>query len=113
MDGNNKRTEIDTEFFGAHGSRAKGNEGRARVHARRAAGLAIGIYFKKLTGKNPPQSAYKLLEWFSQREEIPEDLQLSAGRLTVRVTPEFELPHEEDPIDDARKIVTAILSGGV
>jgi hypothetical protein len=107
------RSAIEAELLGARVSRAEGNEGRARVCARRAAGLAIGTYFERNTGENPPQSAYRLLQWFSQRDEIPEDLLRSAQRLSVRVTPDFELPHQEDPIEDALLIITAIMDGFV
>lgn len=107
------QTVIEEELTAAHDSRLKGNEGRARVCARRAAGLAIGIYFENLSGEKPPRSVYKLLQWFTEQEEIPEQLRRSAQRLTVHVTPEFELPHEEDPIHDAQAIITAILSGAV
>jgi len=105
------RNSIEAEFSDAQASRLKGNEGRARVCARRAAGLAVSIYFEKQTTEQPPQSAYWLLQWFSLREEIPEDLRQSAKRLTVRVTPAYELPHKEDPIEDACRIVSAILNG--
>jgi hypothetical protein len=113
MDIKQKRKAIEAEFVHAHYSRAKGNEGRARVCARRAAGLAIGIFFEQCMSKSPPKSAYSLLQWFSQREEIPEHLKLSAQRLTERVTPEYKLPHNEDPIEDAQRIVTTILEGKV
>jgi hypothetical protein len=106
-------TAIEEEFTVAHASRLSGNEGRARVCARRAAGLAIGIYFENQTAEKPTGNAYKLLQWFSEQEEIPEELQRSARRLIVRVTPEYELPHEEDPIDDARSIVSAVLTGAI
>ena len=107
------RSAIEAELLDARVSRSQGNEGRARVCARRAAGLAIGTYFEGNIGENPPQSAYRLLQWFSHRDEIPEDLQRSARRLSVRVTPDFELPHQEDPIEDALLIITAILDGFV
>jgi hypothetical protein len=113
MDIMQTRSAIEAELSDALVSRENANEGRARVCARRAAGMAIGIYFERNVGERPPQSAYKLLQWFSQREEIPEDLQQSAERLLVRVTPDFELPHQEDPIEDARQIITAILDGFV
>jgi hypothetical protein len=111
MDIRRIRTSIEAELSNAQASRMKANEGRARVCARRAAGLAVSIYFEQETTEQPPQSAYRLLQWFSLREEVPEDLRLAAKRLTVRVTPAYELPHKEDPIDDARKIISAILNG--
>jgi hypothetical protein len=113
MDLAQRRVAIEAELLDAQESRDKAKEGRARVCARRAAGLAIGMYYEKHIGHSPIQNAYKLLQWFSRREEIPEYLQQAARRLTVRVTPAYDLPHQEDPIEDARLIVTAILNGRI
>ena len=100
---------IQAELADARNSRAAGNEGRARVCARRAAGLAIGRYFERWMDQPLPASAYVLLQWLSEREEIQDDLRAAARRLTVRVTPEYKLPHIEDPIDDAQMLVQGFL----
>jgi hypothetical protein len=113
MENHELRTSIEAEFSDAHSSRADGNEGRARVCARRAAGLAIGQYYEHCLEKPSPTSAYVLLQWFSERAEIPQDLRDAASRLIVRVTPEYKLPHFEDPLEDARFLVKAILEGDV
>jgi len=113
MENHELTVSIEAEFSDARESRTAGNEGRARVCARRAAGLAIGQYYERCLGKPPPASAYQLLQWFSERVEIPDDLQDAARRLTVRVTPEYELPHFEDPLEDAQFLVKAILEGDV
>jgi len=42
-------------------------------------------------------------------EDVPEDLRLAAARLTTRVTPTHELPHAEDPLEDAQAIVQALM----
>lgn len=113
MDINKIYKSIEMELTDGRDSREREKEGRARVCARRAAGLALGIYYEKSIGKSPPKSAYKLLQWFSEREEISQDLRDSANRLTVRVTPAFRLPHDEDPLEDAQIIIDAILGGSV
>jgi hypothetical protein len=113
MDISEIQKSIEAEFADARESRAMGREGRARVCARRAAGLALGIYYEKSVGRSPPQSAYELLQWFALREEIPLDLRDAAKRLTVRVTTTFDLPHAEDPIRDAWNLIDAVLGGDV
>ena len=113
MDISEIQKKIEAEFAAARESRAAGNEGRARVCARRAAGLALGIYYAKSLDESPPQSVYKLLQWFSLREEIPQELRDAAKRLIVRVTTEFDLPHSQDPLHDARLIAEVILSGDI
>jgi hypothetical protein len=100
---------VEAEIADAQMSRSGGNEGRARVCARRAAGLAISTYYEKCLDQSPPASAYVLLQWYSEQEEISKDLREAARRLTVRVTPEYELPHDEDPIEDAKSLVQHIL----
>jgi hypothetical protein len=113
MENHELYTSIEAEFLDAYRSRAGGNEGRARVCARRAAGLAIGQYYEYCLEKTSPTSAYELLQWFTERAEIPQDLRDAARRLTVRVTPEYDLPHFEDPLEDAHLLVNAILEGHV
>ena len=113
MEHHELRISIEAEFADAQRSRADGNEGRARVCARRAAGLAIGQYYEHCLERPSPTSAYVLLQWFSERVEIPQDLRDAAKRLTVRVTPEYKLPHFEDPLEDACSLVKAILEGDV
>ena len=100
---------IDAELEFARGEHAKGNEGRARVCARRAAGWAVSAYWKQRLGAEPHPNAYHLLCWFQKLEDVTEDLRLAAARLTTRVTPAHELPHAEDPLEDAQAIVQALM----
>jgi HEPN domain-containing protein len=95
----------------AHEARRDGNEGRARVCARRAAGWAIGAYFASLTGAEPPVSALSLLHWLQQQVDIGEEIRNAAMRLTAHVTPAHELPFDEDPLVDAQCIVDAFAAG--
>ena len=111
MENHEIRKSIEAELLDSASSRSEGNEGRARVCAMRAAGLAIGQYYQQCLGETPPASAYVLLQWFSERQELPEDLRDAARRLTVRVTHDYELPHSEDPIEDAQYLVESVLDG--
>lgn len=113
MEDHDIRLSIEAELSDARESRAQGKEGRARVCARRAAGLALGHYYERCLGKPAPASAYQLLQWFSQRKETPEELRETARRLIVRVTPEYKLPHSEDPLEDAQSLIMAILDGTI
>jgi hypothetical protein len=102
------KVNIDQELQMAEESRQKGNEGRARVCARRAAGIAIGFYFEVLTKASAPKSAYSLLQWLSEQGQNDLEIRRAAQRLTVRVSPDHTLPHPEDPIADARLIIDAL-----
>ena len=102
------KLNIDQEIQMAEESRQKGNEGRARVCARRAAGIAIGIYFEVMTKASAPKSAYSLLQWLSEQGQKDLEIRRAAQRLTVRVSPDHTLPHPEDPIADARLIIDGL-----
>jgi len=93
----------------AEQARLAGNEGRARVHARRAAGWAIGESARR-RGEDPgTPNAYRLLEWFANDPAVSETLREAARRLTVHITPDHALPHEDDPLRDADTIIKGCL----
>ncbi|MBK9927958.1 MAG: hypothetical protein IPP66_22020 [Anaerolineales bacterium] len=101
--------QIEKEFQLAEQARAKGNEGQARVCARRAAGIAIRDY---LTRKGTPPrsaSAYDLLNLLKDDPLLSSDLKLIADHLTLRVTEEFKLPIDADLVADARKLCDELL----
>jgi len=56
------QTEIEAEFEKAEGARRRGNEGQARVCARRAAGIAIREYLTRRGARPLIISAYDLLK---------------------------------------------------
>ena len=85
--------------------REEGNEGRARVCARRAAGWAIRPTFHQTTGRTAPPDVVALLRWYADWAGAPARLRSAAGRLAVAVTTDHNLPHPEDPLADASAIV--------
>lgn len=100
---------MEAEFERAEQARAKGNEGQARVCARRAAGIAIRDYFTRHETHIPSTSAYDLLNLLKEDSLLPPDLRLVADHLTVRVTEEFKLPVEADLIAEARLLCEWLL----
>ena len=93
----------------AHKARSDGNEGMARVCARRAAGWAIGAYQQaQMEVANAHHSAYLLLHWFQSQEQFELDDRQAASRLTTQINHAHDLPHPEDPIIDAQQIVDSI-----
>ena len=99
---------VDQELEQAARFHAEGRLGRARVCARRAAGWAIGPTYRRSTGDTPPVNAMTLLRWYCDFEDAAEPLRRAAGRLTTHVTRDHALPHAEDPVDDARKLIDAL-----
>jgi hypothetical protein len=104
------QSQIETEFDRAAQARLKGNEGRARVCARRAAGVAIRDYFTRQGTQIPSTSAYDLLNLLKEDALLPPSLKLAADHLTMRVTEEFKLPVEVDLVAEARALCDWVLN---
>ena len=103
------RQELEDEFALAHAARARGNEGQARVCARRAAGIAIREYLARRGQPQRKPSAYDLLIILKSDPETPPELQPLLDHLTLRVTEEFKLPVQADLVADARALSKALL----
>jgi|SRR5215207_6554752 len=101
--------EIQIEFDRAMQARARGNEGQARVCARRAAGIAIREYLTRQAIRPPSSSAYDLLNLIKDDTHLPSDLKQIAEHLTLRVTEEFKLPVDADLIAEARTFCKKLL----
>jgi len=99
------RARIEAELAYARAARRHGKEGRARVSARRAAGWAIAAQFPE----NRQRDAYSHLRWLEGNAEVSRELRSAAGRLTEQVKEDHELPHPEDPLEDAGMIVVGLL----
>ncbi len=92
------------ELSAAHAARDQGLEGRARVCARRAAGIAIREYLQR-QGQPVEGSAYDLLLALQARPELPESARHAAQMLTQRVTPDHTLPSKADLLEEAQTLV--------
>lgn len=101
---------IQSELNVGKDARAAGNEGRARVHARRAAGEAARMYRTVYFASGRHLNAFRHLQHIAVDINLPGDLRAAAARLTERVRPDHTLPHAEDPLDDARMLAAALLS---
>jgi len=103
------KIQIENELKRGEEVRAAGNEGQARVCARRAAGIAVREYWKRrgITVRDP--SAYEILRQLSDTPEIPPEARQAAVNLTLRVTEEFQLPVDVDLLAEARRLCQALL----
>jgi len=109
MSENRESAAIIAECQLAVKARRSGQEGRARVHARRAAGWAVGLSFRR-GGQDPgTRNALRLLVRLSVDPAAAESLRQAARRLTVHVTPDHTLPHGQDPLHDADVIIGGCL----
>jgi len=104
------QTQIQNEFEMAEQARARGNEGQARVCARRAVGIAAREYFAQRGQALRAPSAYDLLKLLAEDPLLPADLQQAAVYLTLRVNEEFKLPVDVDLLAEARKLCSGLSS---
>jgi len=100
------RSRIQAELAYARAAREHGNEGRARVSARRAAGWAVDAFLSR-SAEPPYRGAFDLLGWLERNG--PAELRPPAARLRQQVTKDHRLPHDEDPLEDAELIVHTLL----
>ena len=106
---NNWQTEIQAEFEKATQARGRGNEGQARVCARRAAGIAVREYLNRRGIRPPSVSAYDLLNLIKEDALLSPDLKLIANHLTLRVTEEFKLPVDVDLVEEAKQFCEELI----
>jgi len=100
---------MQMEFDRAAQARERGNEGQARVCARRAAGIAIREYLTRQAIRPPSTSAYDLLNLIKEDPHLSSDLKRIADHLTLRVTDEFKLPVDADLIAEAHTFCEDLL----
>ena len=100
---------IEYEFTTAGIARTAGNDGRARVCARRAAGLAITWFCSKFPRSAWRTDAMSQLRHLKDDESFSSNVRDAATRLTTGITERFTYPFSTDPIEDARIIVNAIV----
>ena len=101
-------TRVEEELAQAQKAQASGNMGRARVCARRAAGIAIREWYKRRAGSGWHGDALKQLQRLQADALAPEKAREAARRLTIVVDLDHRLPFEEDPVEDARLIISSL-----
>ena len=105
--------EIYAELERADAARAAGNEGRARVCARRAAGMAARDFltqaevrpFYTAQDETRTNSAYEALQTLAALPRLAPEMKQAAVHLTMRVNGKFHLPPGIDLIDEAHKLI--------
>lgn len=108
MYGPEAKARIKTEMDHAETARSSGNEGQARVCARRAAGVAIREFLICQHQSLQSTSATDLLQWVRSESALPAEMREIADHLLVRVTPEFRLPISVDLLDETRRFIETL-----
>jgi len=106
----NWQISFNNELHQAQQARENGNEGMARVCARRAAGIVIGEYLRRLGIPDPGPSAYDRLGYIQSLPNLPSEVQEISKNLRIRVNEEFQLPADIDLIEEARRMAILLLN---
>ncbi|MCU0487545.1 MAG: hypothetical protein MUE67_01185 [Anaerolineales bacterium] len=101
--------KYEAELRQARSARANQKEGMARVCARRAVGIVIGIYLSKLGYQSPSNSAYDRLRFLIALPDLPEDSREVARHFLVKVDPDYRLPINVDLLAEAEWLRQALL----
>lgn len=104
------KTQFETEIEQAESARQTGNEGMARVCARRAAGIVAGQYLIIRGLPVPGPSAVDRLNSVAVLPDTTPEIRETIRHLLIRVTPEHRLPIEADLIADARLLKDHLLT---
>ncbi len=102
------KSKIEVELGLAEKNRQEGFEGRARVCARRAAGIAIRAYFTQRGVAEAALNALDLIQAFKDLPGIPQEMRRSAEMLLLRVDEAHQLPSEIDLIAVSRKLINEL-----
>jgi hypothetical protein len=100
---------FESELQRGEQARLEGNEGMARVCARRAAGVVVNEYLQRRGGEQRSLSAYDHLRALAALPGIEPDVLEAVERLLVRITPEHTLPVDADLLSEARRLRSRLL----
>jgi len=103
------RRRFAREMQMADKARAEGNEGKARVCARRAAGIVAEEYMKRGGVSTPGMNAYERVKLLGAWPDMPEGVDDVVQHMTTRVNENYELPVEADLVAEARWLARTLL----
>jgi hypothetical protein len=102
--------QIQEELLLAKQSRIEGNEGRARVCARRAAGAAAQSYLLRVGFSGQSENVLDSLLMLKKELELPERVVTAIDCLLKRVDLDYNLPPDVDLITEAEAVIQFINS---
>jgi hypothetical protein len=109
-DQSNWNIEFLKEIEQARISRQSGNEGRARVCARRAAGIAAGEYLSQIQPDYQIKGALENLTNLQSHLSISKNIKDSISLFIIHVDYEHNLPVDVDLIEKAVEIRDKLLT---
>jgi hypothetical protein len=103
---------IERELAAAEEARKAGNEGKARVCARRAVAVASEAWLARLPVRRWGGDAMEHLRQIQQEASFPLPIRQAAERLSTAVPQRDSAPFTTDPTTEARLIIAHLSSMG-
>jgi len=97
------------EINQAEMARSAGNEGKARVCARRAASILIDEYLHQLGIDTDSSNVYTLLKMMQVAPGIPDEVRVVTHHFLMRIKPDGTLPEDIDLIADVHWLEAKLL----
>jgi hypothetical protein len=101
--------EYQLELEHALAARAGGNEGMARVCARRATSVIIGEYLQRLGYSNLSNSIYERIAIFNSLPNLDLRCKEIVNHMLIKVNPDHALPMEADLIAEVKWLAKTLL----
>lgn len=101
--------KIEKELETAADARLRGNEGMARVCARRAAGIAVGEFLSRHGYEIHSHSVITRLRFLLTLPDLSSETRQVAEHFLVHLDQDHKLPIEADLVKEARWLVTELL----
>jgi hypothetical protein len=105
--------EYQKELEHAISARSKGNEGMARVCARRAAGFIIGAYLNRRGYSGLTKSAYDNISVFTTLPIVDQKYKDIASHFLLKVNHDHKLPLAADLINDVLWLESNLLKDNI
>jgi len=100
--------QAEEELHRADLARQEGNEGQARVCARRAAGTILREYLKQQDLEASPMSAYETLLFALSLPQLPVSARPILEHLVLRVEPGGKMPLPLDLVAETRQLTNLL-----
>jgi len=109
MMGGDWQAKFDREMKMAEMARSQGNEGKARVCARRAAGAVVGEFLQRQGVSTVNITAYDRVRMLKGWPDLALGVSDVVDHMTMRVDMDYQLPSDLDLIEDARWLAETLL----
>lgn len=103
--------DYERELGRGRKARSEGNEGMARVCARRAAGIVVRAYYDQQGKALPGSNIMRHLKTLYESDDEPQPVRDVCRHFTLQITEEHVLPGDVDLIEDVQWLRSTLFPG--